>query len=202
MIFHKIYVKLICKLARDIYPNIEEIKRIQDSVSFEGFKSLGKNFFCESFIEYCGAKYIELGDNVYFSHSTFLTAWDKYGSQSFSPVIKIGNDCHFGAYNHITAINRIEIGEGCLTGKWVTITDNAHGKTDMASLNISPIKRELVSKGPVIIGKNVWVGDKATILPGVTIGEGSVIGANAVVTKDIPPFSIVVGNPAKVFKRV
>lgn len=59
-----------------------------------------------------------------------------------------------------------------------------------------------MSKGPVIIGQNVWVGDKATILPGVTIGDGAVIGANSVVTKDVPPYSIVGGNPAKVLKQL
>ena len=61
-----------------------------------------------------------------------------------------------------------------------------------------PIKRKIYSKGPVIIGKNVWIGDKATTLPGVTIGDGAVIGANTVVTKDVPPFCIVVGNPATI----
>ena len=201
MILRKIYRKLIHKIAVDIYPYIEERNRIQNSVSFGGYKSVGKNVHCESFIEHCGAEYIELGDNVYFSHSTILTAWDKYESQSYSPIIKIGNNCHFGAYNHITAINRIEIGEYCLTGKWVTITDNAHGMTDNSSLNLPPIKRELVSKGPVIIGKNVWIGDKVTILPGVSIGDGAVIGANAVVAKDIPAHCVAIGNPAIIIKK-
>ena len=54
----------------------------------------------------------------------------------------------------------------------------------------------------VVIGENVWIGDKATILPGVSIGDGAVIGANAVVTKDVPPYSVVVGNPAKIINKV
>ena len=54
----------------------------------------------------------------------------------------------------------------------------------------------------MIIGKNVWVGEKVTVLPGVHIGEGSIIGANSVVTHDIPPYSIAVGIPAKVIKTV
>ena len=61
--------------------------------------------------------------------------------------------------------------------------------------------RFVTSKGPVIIGNNVWIGDKATVLPNVTIGDGAVIAANAVVTKDVPPYSIVAGNPAKVIKQ-
>ena len=145
-----------------------------------------------------GPEYIHIGDHVGFGDDLYLTAWDQFksaeGIQHFTPKIVIGNNCSFGAYNHITAINRIEIGDGCLTGKWITISDNSHGKTDLDSLSIRPVLRPLYSKGPVIIGKNVWIGDKATILAGVTIGDGAVIGANAVVTKDVPAYSVVVGT--------
>ena len=64
------------------------------------------------------------------------------------------------------------------------------------------MERKLFSKGPVVIGDNVWIGDKATILAGVTIGEGAVIGANAVITKDVPAYCIAVGNPARIIKKV
>ncbi len=53
---------------------------------------------------------------------------------------------------------------------------------------------------PVVIEDDVWIGSRVTILPGVTIGRGSVVGAAAVVTKDVPPYSVVAGNPAKVVK--
>ena len=93
------------------------------------------------------------------------------------------------------------IGDYCLTGKWVTITDKSHGETDRDSLLMSPAKRSTTAKGPVVIGDNVWIGDKATILPGVTIGDGAVIAANAVVTKDVPKYSVVGGNPARILKK-
>ena len=64
------------------------------------------------------------------------------------------------------------------------------------------LKRELDIKGPVIIGDNVWIGDKVSILSNVTIGKGSVIACNAVVTKDVPPYSVVGGVPAKVIKQI
>lgn len=64
------------------------------------------------------------------------------------------------------------------------------------------MNRPLYSRGPVIIGDNVWIGDKATILPGVTVGEGAVIAANAVITKDVPAFSMVAGNPAIIIKQI
>lgn len=153
---------------------------------------------------------ITIGDGTAFGEGVFLTAWDSYVcikenkeyTQKFHPSITIGCNCHFGAQNHITSTNKIIIGDHLLTGKWVTITDNSHGESNLSNLRIDPLKRPITSKGPVVIGKNVWIGDKATILPGVTIGDGVIIAANAVVTKDIPCYCIVGGNPAKILKKI
>lgn len=148
-----------------------------------------------------GSQYISIDANTGFGDGLFLTAWDTFGNQSFNPTITIGKNCWIGLYNHISSTNRIEIGDGFLSGKWVTIVDNDHGNTDYDSLQIPPTRRTIVSKGPVIIGKNVWVGDKATILAGVTIGDGAVIAANTVVTKDVPAYSVCAGNPGKIIKK-
>ena len=146
-----------------------------------------------------GQKYISVGDRTIIGQGIYLTAWDT--TQYAEPVLNIGNDCCFGADNHITCINKVIIGNNVLTGKWVTITDNSHGNTDLESLQQNPIKRDMVSKGPVIIGDRVWIGDKVTILPGVEIGEGAVIAANAVVTKSVPAYAVVAGNPARIIKQ-
>lgn len=142
-------------------------------------------------------QFIRIGNNTSFGKDLFLTAW---GVSNSEPNLSIGNNCSFGAYNHITCINKIQIGDNCLTGKWVTISDNNHDITDFDTLHEAPIKRKLYTKGPVIIGNNVWIGDKASILGGVTIGDGAVIAANSVVTKDVPAYSVVGGNPARVIK--
>ena len=144
-------------------------------------------------------QYIHIGNNTSFGKDLFLTAWG--GVSDREANLSIGSNCSFGAYNHITCANKITIGDSLLTGKWVTITDNSHGETDKDTLGMRPQKRPITSKGPVVIGNNVWIGDKATILPGVTIGDGAVIAANAVVTKDVPAYSVVGGNPAKVIKQ-
>lgn len=144
----------------------------------------------------------QLVQTHHFQRDIYLTAWDQYGNQEFTPEIIIGSDCAIGAWNHITCTNKIVIGSGLLTGKWVTISDNSHGTTDYENLQIPPAKRNIYSKGSIIIGNNVWIGDKATILAGVTIGDGAVIAANSVVTKDIPPFSVVVGSPARIIQQV
>ncbi|MBD5331350.1 MAG: acyltransferase [Bacteroides sp.] len=147
-----------------------------------------------------GEQYFLVGKNCSFGIYTVLTAWDKYDAHIFHPSVKIGNNCSFGDFLHLTCCNSISIGNNVLTGRWVTITDNSHGYTDYQSLRISPIHRKLISPGAIQIGDNVWIGDKVTILPNVEIGEGCIIGANAVVTNNIPPYSVVGGNPAKVIK--
>lgn len=145
---------------------------------------------------------IFVGSRNHFDSQIYLTAWTGYGSQTFSPKIKIGNDCKFGACNHISCVDQIEIGDGFLSGKWVTIVDNGHGRFSEDDLAIKPALRDLYSKGPVFIGKNVWVGDKVTILPNITIGDGAVIAANTVVTKDVPPFSLCAGNPGTIIRTL
>ena len=158
------------------------------------FKDCGKSSRFESIGRIVGAKAIKIGNRVHFSEGFYLTVWLNISKNA---QLLIGDDCHFGAYNHITCTNKIIIGDNLLTGKWVTITDNSHGETDIDTLAIPPSKRDVVSKGPIIIGDNVWIGDKATILPGVTIGKGAVIAANSVVTKDVDPYSVVGGIPSK-----
>lgn len=156
-----------------------------------------------------GMKYISIGAYTGFDDGLYLMAWEQFGDKQLTPKISIGSHCHFGAYNNITCCDKIIIGEGALTGKWVTITDNNHGSyatNDEDCVyewkNKAPVSRRIHGKGPVIIGKNVWIGDKATILSGVTIGDGAVIAANSVVTKNIPAYSIACGNPAKILKQL
>lgn len=160
------------------------------------FRKVGRRVYIRRSFFLLGGDCITLGDNVSFGRNCVLTAWKEYRGEKLTPQIFIGSDCHFGEYNHITSTNSITIGTGLLTGRWVTITDNSHGTTDYETLKIPPVERKIYSKGAVRIGNNVWIGDKATILPGVTIGDGVVVAANAVVTKNVPAYCVVAGNPA------
>lgn len=81
---------------------------------------------------------------------------------------------------------------------YVHITDHSHG---YENINDSIINQKLVSKGPVIIDDGCWLGFNCEILSGVHIGKHSVVAARSVVTKDIPPYSVVAGNPARVVKQ-
>lgn len=149
-----------------------------------------------------GGKHIAIGDDTIIQRHSILGCWTSYHDQTFSPSITIGNNCNIGEYCHITAINKIVIGNGLLTGRFVLISDNSHGGLSQEEALIPPAARKLVSKGPVIIGNNVWIGDKATILAGVHIGDNAIIAANAVVTEDVPAHTMVAGAPATVRKRL
>lgn len=166
------------------------------------FKSFGNDSVVQQSMHLLGGKYISIGNKTSIGTRAILTAWDKYGLDTFYPEILIGNNVSIGDDCHITAINRIEIGNNVLTGKKITITDNAHGKSNKESLALSPLLRPLYSSGPVIIEDGVWIGDKVTILANVRIGKNAIIGSNAVVTKNIPANSVAVGIPAKVIKLI
>ena len=145
---------------------------------------------------------ISIGEGSRLHHHVVITAWKSHFTGESDASLIIGEGADIGEYTHITAMGHMRIGKNLLTGRWVTITDNGHGDTDYETLQQVPINRRLHSKGDVTIGNNVWIGDKATILPAVTIGDGAVIAANSVVTKDVPAYSVVAGNPAKVIKQV
>lgn len=93
------------------------------------------------------------------------------------------------------------IGNNVLTGPDVLITDNAHGEAKRKWMDIHPSFRPLYSKGEVVIGDNVWIGQGAMIMPGVHIGDGAIIAANSVVTQDVPAYCVAAGVPAKVVKK-
>ena len=149
-----------------------------------------------------GKQYISIGKGTFVSEGVILTAWDKYANDSFNPYITIGNNCSIGEYAHITACVGIQIGNNVLTGRRIYISDNSHGNTSIEHMDIPPIKRPLFVKGPVIIEDNVWIGERACILSGVRIGRGAIIGANAVVTKDVPAYAVVGGIPARILKQI
>lgn len=164
------------------------------------FKKCGKNFSCIGDVYILGPQYIELGNDIGLDRGTRLEAWDSFANKRFKPRIVIGDRVGFNPDCHIGAINKIVIGNNVLFGAGVLVTDHSHGRVNGKEKDIPPAKRPLYSKGPVIIEDNVWVGERAAILPGVRIGKGAIIGANAVITHDVPPYSVVAGNPARIIK--
>lgn len=162
------------------------------------FGKLGRSLFHWKAYKLRGECFMHIGDGNVFEADLQLTVW-KNGVEN--PILSIGNNCLFRRRCHITVANSITIGHNLLTGTNVLITDNAHGSSDHATLRLPPTEREIVSKGPVVIGNNVWLGNNVCVMPGVTIGDGAIIGANSVVTHDVPAFAVACGMPAKVIKQ-
>ncbi|CAH5655338.1 DapH/DapD/GlmU-related protein [Enterobacter cloacae] len=127
---------------------------------------------------------------------------EAYGDKK-SPTLIIGLDCQINDSVHIAAGQCVMIGDNVLIASRVFITDLNHGNYagDKQSHPDSICRNRELSTIPVHIESNVWLGEGVVVLPGVRIGQSSIIGANSVVTKNIPEHSIAVGNPAKVIKR-
>ncbi len=149
-----------------------------------------------------GQRRITIGNNTTIQSYCILGCWIKYAGIEYTPILNIGNQWKIGEHTHISTINRITIGDGLLTGRYVYIGDNSHGELSLEEAEIPPIRRRLKSKGPILIGNNVWIGDKSTILAGVSIGDNAIIAANSVVTHDVPSNSVVAGVPAKIVKKL
>lgn len=160
--------------------------------------SYGKNIFFTKPIYLHESQHISIGNNFRSEKNVRLEVITP--SKNIKGII-IGNNVHINWNCHIGAYKSIIIQDNVLIGSNVFITDHFHGDIKPATLAIPPYKRSIYYKGPVIIEKNVWIGENVIILPNVTIGENSIVGAGSVVTKSIPPNCVAVGNPAKIIKN-
>ena len=112
----------------------------------------------------------------------------------FGKNITIGNNVFINSGCHFQDQGGIEIGDGCLIGHNVVLATINH--------DLYPENNRINHYTPIRLGKSVWVGSNSTILPGVTVGDWAVIAAGAVVTRDVPPLTIVGGVPAKVIRTI
>lgn len=146
-------------------------------------------------------KNIDFGENLTTGVGCRLESCPQ--TMTDSKLLKFGNNIQLNDYVHITAAHSVEIGNNVLMASKIYISDCTHGSyigneydSDPMSL---PIDRPLSVKA-VKIEDNVWLGEFVSVLPGVTIGEGTIVGANSVVSKSLPPYVIAVGSPAKPIK--
>ena len=132
---------------------------------------------------------IEVGSWTTFHPNVRLSC---VGNSGNNAKLKIGERCAIGDRTEIHCADSISIGNYVIISWDCTILDRDYHGTN----------GEKEKTNPVIIGDRVWIGCKSIILKGVTIGEGSVVAAGAVVTENVPPFSLVAGNPAKIKKNI
>jgi acetyltransferase-like isoleucine patch superfamily enzyme len=145
---------------------------------------------------------ITLGDGLTTGKGCRLEAYPGIHSAG-KILLSFGRNVEINDSVHITAMESVTIGNNVLIASKVYISDVSHGvyggEGVHSSPDSTPNERLLITK-PVIVEDNVWIGEFVSVLPGVTIGKGSIIGTMSVVTKSIPPNSIAVGSPAKVIK--
>ena len=144
-----------------------------------------------------GPQFIQIGDRSTVGQYGWLNALGSYGDAKYEPRIAIGNDVHIGRYACLTSISSIVIEDGCLISEHVYISDHSHRMNPSEGLIVD---QPLVSKGPVRIGAHTFIGYRACVLPGVTLGIHCVVGANSVVTRSFPAFSVVAGCPARLIR--
>jgi galactoside O-acetyltransferase len=108
--------------------------------------------------------------------------------------LRFGSQVDVGEFVVLRANGGITIGSRVLIAAHATLTTRGHP--------IDPPRYGRTVDGPVVLEDDVWVGAAAVILPGVTVGQGSIVGAGAVVTRDVPPFSVVAGVPARVIREI
>lgn len=148
-------------------------------------------------IRVTGKKYISLGNRVNIWKGARIECVDKWGGKKYYPHLIIGDNTNFEQYVHITCAGNIEIGHDCQFTGFTMITNIDH---DYNQINKNVLQQGL-TVNDVKIGNYCFVGMNAKIFPGVTIGDNVIIGANSIVTHDIPSYSVAVGQPAKIIKK-
>ena len=146
-------------------------------------------------IEIEGKRFISIGKYIIIRKHSSIFALQN--DEDHEPEIVIDDFCSLGVSNHIAAVRKVVLGKYVLTANNVYISDNIH---EYENINTPVMKQPIRFKSEVNIGDGTWIGENACIV-GATIGKNCVIGANTVVTKDIPDFSVAVGNPARVIKQ-
>ena len=135
---------------------------------------------------------LEIGSGTLLEPDVWITAPD-------DARIRIGSGSFLNIGVMVAAVELVEIGDHCMFANGCFVTDGSHRFDDPDK----PVPWQgFTTKGPTRVGDNVWCGAHVVITSGVTVGERCVIGANSVVTRDLPPRSIAAGVPAKVLREV
>ena len=170
---------IIANLAHVIAKHIGKVRVICNQASSEVFRKKVKckgEVHVNSPVFVKGGQYVTVGDSFFSNSGLRIECVDEYYGQRYSPKLVIGDHVSFGCRCHIGCVNRIEIGNHVLLGSNVLIIDHSHGRFEIDSKDVPWERQALYSKGPIVIEDNVWLGDNVSVLPGVTIGKGSVVG--------------------------
>lgn len=142
-----------------------------------------------------GAQHMSIGSGVLIGAGSWLIVPQQ---REPGPNIVIGDRVRINTTS-ISAVHRVELEEGVAIARGCYISDHSHGFADPDI----PIRDQLIDRvAPVLIRRGAWLGQNVVVLPGVTIGRGSVVGANSVVRSDVPDRTVVAGTPARVIREL
>ena len=141
---------------------------------------------------------IEIGSGVILHGNAFLSVVEEHNGRRYEPRLRIGDGTSFGYNLWVSCVGEIDIGREVLAGHNILITDTYHEYEDP---DVAIMHQPMAEPRAVRIGDGVHLGPNVAILAGVTIGERAFVAAGAVVTRDIPPNAVAVGNPARVIRR-
>lgn len=154
--------------------------------------TIGKGIYVGRRATIRGLNHIDFGKNVRIGNDIRIQMYRK------DATLYLGENVYMGNRNSFLLGGNITIGDDTLLASDILVSSENHGNNPKDSLSYG--KQELICKD-VVVGRGCWIGEKAILLPGVSIGDKSIIGAGSVVTKDVPAYCIAVGNPARVIKR-
>jgi len=178
--------------------NIQRLKKII-LWKYQGryFRQFGPYSIYEKPLYRRKLRYVSIGERTIIKKGSRIQCDDVFFGKSYFPNLFIGDRCCIG-YNFTAFVyDDILIGNDVSIASNVMITSENHGMNPEKSI---PYSMQPLINAPVKIEDGCWIGQNVSIMPGVTIGQKSIIGANSVVTHDIPPFSIAISAPARVIK--
>lgn len=177
--------KLVCLCRSPVVVSCLLIRRFRLRIKGVQF---GHGLFLEGCVDIAEGRKVRLGNNVRLGKDVYLGAWP-------DGEIFIGDNSYIGRWTIILAHHSVSIGNDCQIAPGCHIADVNHG---IAAGEL--IRRQPLVSRPVRIGNDVWVETGCSTLPGVTIGDGAVVGARSVVTDDVPANAVVVGVPARILR--
>lgn len=157
------------------------------------FAHYGARSVIELPVRLSGERRIAIGDDVFIGADSWLQVIDP--TTTGHPAIRIGHGTSIAGHCVLSAVRSLTIGRRVLIARAVYVADHAHAFRDVSR---AILDQELETVAPVEICDGAWLGQNVVICPGVRVGRGAVVGANAVVTRDVPDFSVAVGAPARV----
>jgi acetyltransferase-like isoleucine patch superfamily enzyme len=161
------------------------------------FYHFGRGAFVSPYARLQNMGKISLGNGSAINRGTQLLAYVRYGAEHFDPLIEIGDFASVGSHCTISCCNRVSIGANVTIGDRVYIADAEHEYRNPDC----GIREQPMRVGTVRIGRNAWIDDGSFISRDVEIGEHSVVGANSVVLRCVPPYSVAAGVPARIVRR-